>query len=103
MLPEDDAALHEALQQFLEAFEAIFDRDWAYSREQLGILPPAESEQARAALLTLLGEAAIEPMPLAATFLHPASPDDLGSLNWGNYERLLACYVRLRKLAPPRA
>jgi hypothetical protein len=96
----DEAALCDAIQQFLAAFETVFDTDWAYSRQQLGIPTREEDDRARAALLKLFGEAPLSPTATDSTFLHPANPHDLESLNWGNYEHLLKCYARLRSLAP---
>lgn len=41
-----DDKLKVAVEKFLNAFETVFDKDWAYTKEMLGIVDETE-EQAR--------------------------------------------------------
>jgi hypothetical protein len=83
---------NEKVREFLDAFEEVFDRDWAYTKEMLGIRGETE-EQKRAA-----AEFGLEPIPVVAddgTFIHPRVEDE--GEDWGNRGRLLAAYRALRK------
>lgn len=82
-----DPELQEAIEDFVGAFEVVFDQDWAYGRDHMvynmdRIIPPGE------------------------TFLH-ASRDPEG-VNWGSRAALLQAYERLaavmkeRRMEPSR-
>lgn len=82
----------DTVQEFLDAFEEVFDRDWAYTKEMLGIWDESPAQKAEAARMGL------EAIPLIAedgTFIHPNVEDEVG--NWGNRARLLSAYRALRK------
>ena len=85
----------DKVREFLDAFEEVFDRDWAYTKEMLGIhAETAEQKQACA-------EAGLETVPIIAdggTFVHPKVEDE-GS-DWGHRARLLAAYRALKKEMP---
>jgi hypothetical protein len=82
----------EAVREFLNAFEEVFDRDWAYTKQMLGIQDETE-EQKRAA-----AQIGLETIPVIAddgTFIHPKVEDE--TEDWGHRGRLLAAYRALRK------
>jgi hypothetical protein len=82
----------DKFREFLDAFEEVFERDWAYTKEMLGIRSKTE-EQKRTR-----GELGSEIIPIIAddgTFIHPNVEDEVE--NWGNQARLLAAYRTLRQ------
>jgi hypothetical protein len=82
----------EMVREFLDAFEEVFDKDWAHTRQMLGICRETK-EQKRAA-----AEAGLETIPVIAddgTFIHPKV--EYEGEDWGNRERLLAAYRALKK------
>jgi hypothetical protein len=85
----------DKVREFLVAFEEVFGRDWAYTKEMLGIYGLTEAQkQARAA-------AGLESIPIIAddgTFIHPKVEDEVE--DWGNRARLLQAYRALRKELP---
>ena len=80
------------VRDFLDAFEKVFDRDWAYTKQMLGIHgETAEQKQAAA-------EMGLEAIPVIAddgTFVCPKVDDEVE--DWGNRGRLLAVYRALKK------
>jgi hypothetical protein len=85
----------EKVREFLDAFEEVFDRDWAYTKEMLGIWDVTE-EQKRAC-----AEAGSESIPIIGddgTFVRPNVEDEVE--DWGNRARLLQAYRALRKDMP---
>jgi len=85
----------DQVRDFLDAFEEVFDRDWAYTKEMLGIQGETADQEAAAA------EFGLETIPIIAddgTFVHPKVEDE--DENWGNRARLLAAYRALRKELP---
>jgi hypothetical protein len=85
----------ELARDFLAAFEEVFDRDWAHTKEMLGIQDETE-EQKRAA-----AEMGLETIPIIAddgTFIHPKVEDELE--DWGSRGRLLQAYRALRSFVP---
>jgi hypothetical protein len=68
---------------FLEAFEAVFDNDWAYTKEMLGIYDVNNTEY---------HEDIISPH---GTFLHPQVEDEVN--DWGNRAFLLQNYRKLKE------
>lgn len=82
----------DKVREFLEAFEEVFDRDWVYTKEMLGIHDETD-EQKRA-----LAEAGLEAIPIIAddgTFIRPKVEDEIE--DWGNRARLLDAYRALKK------
>jgi hypothetical protein len=87
-----DSDTATAAAQFLSAFEAVFDSDWSYTREQLGVDDHARAS-GEAQLARIFGE---QPQAHGGTFVHP-TPDDAPDRNWGNYELLLKAYRALKR------
>lgn len=82
----------DKVREFLEAFEEVFDRDWGYTKEMLGIHDET-AEQKRAST-----EAGFETIPIIAndgTFIQPKVEDEVE--DWGNWARLLDAYRALKK------
>jgi hypothetical protein len=82
----------EKVKEFLDAFEEVFDRDWAYTKEMLGIRGETEEQKKPAAQMGL------ETIPIVGedgTFVHPKVEDEIE--DWGNRGRLLAAYRALKK------
>ena len=82
----------DTVREFLDAFEEVFDGDWTYTKEMLGIRGETEMEKQAAARL------GVESIPIIAddgTFLHPKVADEIE--DWGSRARLLAAYRALRK------
>lgn len=77
--------------ELLRALELVFDRDWFYTKTELGI---PDAEPVAASLRAMFSEAAQTPHTRPSTFLKPSANDI--PANWGNYERLLEAYARLR-------
>jgi len=71
----------EKVREFLDAFEEVFDRDWAYTKEMLVSLRVPTP---------IIGE--------EGTFIHPKVEDEVE--DWGNRARLLETYRALRKELP---
>jgi hypothetical protein len=85
----------DKVREFLDAFEEVFDRDWGYTKEMLGIHGQTEDQKRACA------EAGLETIPIIAddgTFVHPKVDDEVE--DWGNRARLLAAYRALRKEMP---
>lgn len=81
----------DKVQEFLDAFEDVFDRDWAYTKEMLGMRAETPAQKAVAAKLGL------KTVPIIAedgTFIDPKVEDEVE--DWGNRARLLAAYRALR-------
>ncbi|MFN0195780.1 MAG: hypothetical protein ACKVT0_03495 [Planctomycetaceae bacterium] len=73
----------ETVREFLDAFEEVFDRDWAYSKEML----TAFRVDGHLEDYPVIGE--------DATFIHPKVGDEVE--DWGNRARLLQAYRALKK------
>jgi hypothetical protein len=85
----------DKVREFLDAFEEVFDRDWTYTKEMLGIHDETE-EQKRAC-----AAAGLETIPIIAddgTFVYPKVKYQVE--DWGNRARLLAAYRDLKKEMP---
>ena len=85
----------EAVRKFLDAFEEVFDKDWAYTKQMLGVRDQTEVQKKSDQ------EMGLEDIPIVAedgTFVHPKVVDEIE--NWGNRGRLLATYRALRKTMP---
>jgi hypothetical protein len=82
----------DEVREFLDAFEQVFDRDWPYTKQILGIWDETEDQKRAAA------ESGLETIPIIAddgTFIHPKVEDEVE--DWGNRARLLAAYRALTK------
>lgn len=85
----------EIVRVFLEAFEEVFDRDWEYTKEMLGIQDVTEAQRDEA---SRLGLETIMTIAEGGTFVHPKVDDEVE--DWGNRARLLAAYRALKKEMP---
>lgn len=83
----------EAAMEFLAAFEEVFDRDWAHTKELLCILDETEAQKAAALAVGLETIHVIDP---SGTFIHPKVDDE--AQDWGNRERLLNAYRALKRI-----
>lgn len=82
-----DTELKDALAKFVDAFEQVFDKDWTYTKENLGIWDrPADNDD----------EDSITFISSDGTFLNPKVDDE--TENWGHRAMLLNEYRRLKKL-----
>ena len=85
----------DKVREFLDAFEEVFDRDWTYTKEMLGIHSETKEQKRACAALGL------ETIPIIAddgTFVHPKVEDEVE--DWGNRARLLEAYRALKKELP---
>ncbi len=85
----------DKVRDFLDAFEEVFDKDWAYTKLQLGIQEDTEEQKQACA------EAGLKSMQLIAddgTFVHPKVEDEVN--DWGNRAWILQAYRALRKDMP---
>ena len=82
-----DTELKEAAKKFVDAFEQVFDKDWTYTKESLGVWDgPTELDS----------EDSIPFIADDGTFLNPKVDDEIE--NWGHRAILLDEYRRLKKL-----
>ncbi|MFO1513688.1 MAG: hypothetical protein U1F83_12345 [Verrucomicrobiota bacterium] len=85
----------DKVREFLDAFEEVFDRDWIYTKEMLGIRGETTEQKAAAA------KSGLDTISIIAddgTFVHPKVEDEVE--DWGNRARLLTAYRALRKELP---
>ena len=78
------------VREFLNAFEEVFDKDWSYTKEMLGIRTETQQQKQRDA------ELGLETIPIIAengTFIHPKVENE--TEDWGNRAKLLAAYRAL--------
>ena len=88
-----DDKLKTSIERFLKAFEAVFDKDWAYTKEMLGATNETK-EQAENAK-----SAGLEPIHIISpegTFLNPKVDDE--TEDWGYRGELLLAYRELKEL-----
>lgn len=85
----------KSLLEFLESFEEVFDRDWAYTKEMLGIAAEVETEEQKQALQQM-GLETIYLISPDGTFINPKIDDE--TEDWGNRGKLLKAYRKLKKL-----
>jgi hypothetical protein len=74
----------DTVREFLEAFEEVFDKDWAYTKQMLGVRGETE-EQKRAAAKA--GMEAISIIADYGTFIHPKVEDETS--DWGKRRAVL--------------
>ena len=81
----------KVVQEFIDAFEEVFDRDWEHTKSMLGIHAETAEQKKAAAVMGL------EVIPMIAeggTFVHPKVEDEVE--DWGSRGRLLAAYRALK-------
>lgn len=88
-----DDKLKFAVEKFLKAFEMVFDKDWAYTKEKLGIIDETEEQAENAKNAGLESIHTISP---DGTFLNPNVDDE--SEDWGFRGELLSEYRKLKEL-----
>jgi hypothetical protein len=89
-----DKKLRASMERFINAFETVFDRDWDYTKEMLGITDETEEQRQNAKDMGLG-----EPIYIIApdgTFLNPKVDDEIE--DWGSRGELLYAYRELKKL-----
>lgn len=75
----------EAIKKFMESFEQVFDKDWDYTKEQLGVYEETEQQK------QMEGIYIIDPN---GTFLNPKVEDEIE--DWGHRGNLLQEYRNLK-------
>ncbi len=88
-----DSDLHKAIKYFIESFEEVFDKDWSYTKEMLGVMEETEEQKNNAK------EIGLETIPIIednATFISPMVDDE--TEDWGNRGRLLTAYRQLKNI-----
>jgi hypothetical protein len=88
-----DTDLKESVKKFIEAFEQVFDKDWDYTKDQLGIYDDTPEQKQN------ILDAGLETLYMISpngTFIHPKVDDEIE--NWGHRGLLLDEYRRLKKL-----
>lgn len=87
-----DKEIIQAVSEFLTAFEEVFDKDWSYTKEQLGVCQ--ETEKQRMERLANPDDFLYYIHP-EGTFINPKVEDE--SSDWGHRGNLLEKYRQLRK------
>ena len=85
--------LDHTLIEFLESFEEVFGRDWAYTKQVLGISDESEETLRNMQEMGLETIYMIEP---GGTFIDPKVDDE--TEDWGNRGQLLKTYRKLKEL-----
>ncbi|WP_435262669.1 hypothetical protein [Tenacibaculum sp. nBUS_03] len=81
------------VEQFLGLFEEVFDRDWKYSKEMMGIYDETEEQKSNA---KEMGLESIDIIADDGTFLNPKVEDE--TEDWGYRGALLEKYRELKVL-----
>ena len=82
-----------SLGKFMNAFENMFDKDWAYTKEMLGVKDETPDQKMDAGNFALETIYVISP---DGTFLNPKVADE--TEDWGSRGELLSTYRELKKL-----
>lgn len=88
-----DKNIEQNLIEFITLFEEVFDKDWKYSKEMMGIHEQTD-EQKRSA--QEMGLESIDLIAETGTFLNPKVADE--TEDWGHRGALLEKYRELKKL-----
>ena len=83
----------KSLNKFLDLFEIVFDRDWTYSKDMMGIIEETDEQQKN---VVNMGLKTIVIISSEGTFLRSEVKDE--TENWGNRGKLLREYRHLKKL-----
>ncbi|WP_044210114.1 hypothetical protein [Flammeovirga sp. OC4] len=84
--------LKVSITKFLDLFEEVFDRDWEYSKDMMGIKDETEDQKKAA---KEMGLESIEIIAGNGTFINPKVEDE--TEDWGNRGALLNEYRRLKE------
>jgi hypothetical protein len=79
--------LKKAIENFLNEFEQVFDKDWEYTKEILGIVNETEEQKKPEGIYFIAPD---------GTFLNPKVEDEIE--NWGYRGGLLIEYRKLKEL-----
>lgn len=82
-----------AVREFVESFEEVFGKDWAYSKSMLGI---HDETPEQTSALAKLGLESSPTIAKAGTFIEPLVEDEIE--DWGNRGALLERYRKLKRL-----
>jgi hypothetical protein len=93
LLNDMENKLRDSIEKFLRAFETVFDEDWTYTKEMLGIMEETE-EQAKNS--KDFGLETIHIISPDGTFLNPKIEDEIE--DWGSRGELLDQYRKLKAL-----
>lgn len=77
--------------EFIKTFEEVFDKDWNYTKEMLGIYEETEEQKKNA---EEMGLETIDIISKDGTFLNPKIENE--TENWGNRAKLLELYRKLK-------
>ncbi len=84
---------HKLTKEFIEAFEEVFDKDWAYTKEMLGIRNQTAQQKAHD---KAMGLEVIDIVADDGTFINPRVADE--TEDWGHRGNLLRLYRELKKV-----
>lgn len=84
---------NEKIRDFIKAFEEVFDKDWTYSKQMMGVIEETEEQRENG---RKMGLETIEMISPDGTFLHPKVEDE--TEDWGNRAKLLEAYKELKDL-----
>ena len=88
----------QAVREFVDLFEEVFDRDWIYTKEMLGIHDETPEQK------IAWQEMGLEAIPVISedgTFLRPRVDDETS--DWGHRGKLLKNYRKLKRLLAANA
>lgn len=88
-----DTDLKEAVKKFVDAFEQVFDKDWDYTKDQLGIHDDTLEQKQN------IADAGLETIYMISpdgTFINPNVDNEVE--DWGHRALLLDEYRRLKKI-----
>ncbi len=88
-----DNKIKNSIEEFLSLFEEVFDKDWKYSKEMMGIYDETEEQKRNT---QEMGLESIDIIADDGTFINPKVEDE--TENWGYRGTLLEKYRELKKL-----
>ena len=96
MIKKSDKELLDTIKRFIESFEQVFDKDWEYSKEMMGIQDETEEQKKNA---KEIGLESIDIISGDGTFLNPKVDDE--TEDWGYRGALLQEYRKLKRIISP--
>ena len=85
--------LIETIKDFMNEFEEVFDNDWKYSKERMGIHSETKEQKIAA---QKMGLESIDIIADDGTFINPRVDDEIE--DWGHRGALLFHYRKLKKM-----